>query len=482
MNKFFEFKKYNSHDRKYKKPIWEPTKVESFRMLPFQYEKSESGVFQMYQDNTNITDLFFDGANKITSWTESVGVTLSSSGSTILSLTNFLESEYVRSNNIALTEGDLIYIKIDGTITESVTINILDGATSVKTVTGVTDSIELSYTAESTTNYVIEIVSEDDATEITNAVCECYDSVLKIYDTNYVIYSGSILYGMLDNGSCSFEARNSQYNYVTSDYVIQESFITDTCDVGCVNEVINFPDATGSGRAITLADSTDYDSSTISVNKGDVITLYLNSNDFNFEDTSDFECVLIMSGYSNVTMTATQKADTFWYYTGTAQASGELKIRMTSEFGNSVDINFFEVTKGYSSEVVKLALSSSVDYGGVHYSDGWKQWIYKSADLRRSPSSDITIVGDEENGEIVVEKRIAAIKYSLKMKCTESEHEALVHAMAGDVELTDQSGKTYNAINKELNEPTWYFNNGIIEMTFIDENNINVYTLNNSDV
>jgi len=134
------------------------------------------------------------------------------------------------------------------------------------------------------------------------------------------------------------------------------------------------------------------------------------------------------------------------------------------------------------TDKIKISLSSSYDYGRIKYVGGYEQWMYKNATVRRAPKAEIEITGDKLNGAIVEEKKTTAIRYKITMKCTESEYEGLVHAMGGTLEITDQTGKTYDAVNIELSDPTWYRANGVIELSFIDDNNINVWTMNNSNL
>lgn len=130
----------------------------------------------------------------------------------------------------------------------------------------------------------------------------------------------------------------------------------------------------------------------------------------------------------------------------------------------------------------KVKISSSFDYGGVKYVDGYAQWTYKDATVRRAPRAEIEIVGDRLNGKIEEEKKTASVRYTLKMKVTEAEWEALVHGVGGTFEITDNVGKVYNAVNVELSDPEWHRSNGIVEMTFVDENNISVWSRNNSSL
>jgi hypothetical protein len=134
------------------------------------------------------------------------------------------------------------------------------------------------------------------------------------------------------------------------------------------------------------------------------------------------------------------------------------------------------------SEKTKISLSSSYDYGGIKYVAGYIQWMYKDATVRRAPKAEIEITGDKLNGAIIEEKKTSAVRYMIKMKCTEAEYEALVHSIGGTLTITDQTGKSYTAVNLELSDPTWYRANGVVELSFVDDNNISVWTMNNSNL
>ena len=60
------------NNRPYYTSTWEPLRMEMFRMLPFQYEKSGTDLFKIYQVQSGVeTEItsYFDGANLITGWT-----------------------------------------------------------------------------------------------------------------------------------------------------------------------------------------------------------------------------------------------------------------------------------------------------------------------------------------------------------------------------------------------------------------------------
>ena len=108
--------------------------------------------------------------------------------------------------------------------------------------------------------------------------------------------------------------------------------------------------------------------------------------------------------------------------------------------------------------------------------------MYKDATIRRNPTAEVVITGDTLNGERVNEKITAAVRYTMRMKCTESEFEALVHAIGGTITITDGDGKEYDAQNVAISNPAMQRTNGVVDLTFVDGNNINVWTRNNSDL
>jgi len=173
----------------------------------------------------------------------------------------------------------------------------------------------------------------------------------------------------------------------------------------------------------------------------------------------------------------------YWWYNG-----AQLSIAISD------DIYKLKVTEGsntyYSDWIdacgfddkVKIKVSSAVDYGGVKYVLGYAQWCYKDASVRRSPRANIEITAEQRNGKRIDEKKVSAVRYVLRVKITESEYDAFVHAAAGDLEITDPEGKTYDCTGVEITDPQWFRGNAILEITFNDENNISVWTLNNSAI
>lgn len=134
------------------------------------------------------------------------------------------------------------------------------------------------------------------------------------------------------------------------------------------------------------------------------------------------------------------------------------------------------------TETLKYLISSSFDYGKIKYNTGYQQWIYKNASVRRAPRAEIEETITQRNGKNIIEKSIAAVRYVIRAKVTESEFEAFIHSMGATVTVTDYTGKSYTAVNIEITDPTWYRGNGIMELSFVDENNINVWTRNNSSL
>jgi len=208
------------------------------------------------------------------------------------------------------------------------------------------------------------------------------------------------------------------------------------------------------------------------------------------ETGSDYTIQLLYEGSVGTVVTNTPDiklstiniSGTYRWYDGTVLSSAlsgilRLKVESSTEtwYSDWISVDTF-------TDKTKIKISSSYDYGTIKYVGGYEQWMYKNAVVRRAPTAEIEITGDKLNGEIVEEKKVAAIRYKVTMKCTESEYEALVHAMGGTLEITDATGRVFNAVNIELTDPTWYSSNGIVELSFVDSNNINVWTMNNSNL
>ena len=174
----------------------------------------------------------------------------------------------------------------------------------------------------------------------------------------------------------------------------------------------------------------------------------------------------------------------YWYAGGVLTSSGDAFsdiFRLKISHGASDFYTDWIDPIGFTG-MAKIEISSSYDYGGIKYVAGYEQWMYKRASVRRSPKATIEITGDTLNGERQNEKITSAVKYTMRMKVTESEWEALVHGMGGVIEITDNAGKVYDAQNLELADPSWNNGNAVAELSFIDGNNVNVWTRNNSAI
>lgn len=171
-----------------------------------------------------------------------------------------------------------------------------------------------------------------------------------------------------------------------------------------------------------------------------------------------------------------------WYDGSTLSISGThfTDIFRFKIVHNSVDYYSDWIDPCEYTGLAKIKISSSYDYGGIKYTSGYFQYMYKKATIRRAPKAEITITGDTLNGKRINEKITSAVRRTMKMKCTEPEFEALVHGIGATIEITDSDGKVYDAQNIALSDPTWHNGNGIVELTFIDGNNINVWNRNNS--
>ena len=169
----------------------------------------------------------------------------------------------------------------------------------------------------------------------------------------------------------------------------------------------------------------------------------------------------------------------YWWYNGDQLGTaiqGVNRLRITC--GAETFYSDWMDTCGFDGKL-KYKLTSDYDYGGVAYTTGYEQWIYKNASVRRSPRAEIDQVGTQRNGVLILEKSVSAVRYVINMKVTEAEYEAFVHSVGGTVEITDQTGKVYNATNIEISDPTWHRSNGLLEISFTDENNISIWTKNN---
>jgi hypothetical protein len=181
------------------------------------------------------------------------------------------------------------------------------------------------------------------------------------------------------------------------------------------------------------------------------------------------------------TLTLTAASD-YWEYDG-GQLSNTLNDIFTLRVvdgGNTYYSDYID-SCGFDGKL-KYKVSSVEDFGGMKYDEGYEQWIYKDAVVTRSPRADIEVTGDTLNGEVKKEKIVTAVRYVLRMRVTELEYEAFVHSIGADVEVTDRNGKVYDCQSLEIDDPTWHRSNGILEISFVDGNNINIWSKNNSSL
>ena len=472
MNKFFEFHKYldRFNNRPYYRGTWEPLKMEAFRLLPFQYQKVDDSAFTMYQVingvDTDITELFFDD-NKITSWTHTGSGAFSSTGSLITSWVMAAGADITET--FTLTAGVEYYFQIQGDFNggASVEIEIEYASNPIYTLSAVDASVEFTFTPVNTGSHDITLYCENALGSITTAKTLLSTTILD-FDSgtnDFVSYNGSVLYGMVTNGACYFKIDNGSNEYYSED-----------CQVGCVNALSDKfgGGVTDVGKSFDLDDGDAANSGTFKINKGDVVTIYFNAL---LNDSRDLDLTLKMSGVADVAMADNNIGDVN-YYTGTALESGTAYIHLSNESGVDYTITNYDIERGYSDQCIKISASSTVDYAGIKYSGGWEQWMFKSANVRRSTSPQVTIIGDDPNGILIKEKSITSTKYKSNLKVTEPEFDALMTAIAGTVTITDQSGKEFTCNNMDINEPSWSQGNGIAEISFID--NVSIHTLNNT--
>ena len=292
------------------------------------------------------------------------------------------------------------------------------------------------------------------------------------YDGGNLIHDDTNLNNVLPDGRCYLKLVNA------SDYTLY----TDDIDIGCIFDwlkswTVNSGTVTRSGKDITsMVGTSSAHSNSFDVDKGDLLELV-------FEKTSGGDpYVYLMDSGDNliVNLSKASTGEVFRYYGTVTKSLTDAYIRV-GVVGITVAMNTFEIRKNYSRNLIKYTISSSVDYGGLKYdSASWSQYVWKSANVRRSPSVEVTQIGEEKNGQFIPEKRTSAVRYSVKMKATEQEFEAFVHSISGNVTIIDQTGYSFVTNKKEISDPSWYYSNGIIEITFVDEGNVNVYTLNNT--
>jgi len=293
------------------------------------------------------------------------------------------------------------------------------------------------------------------------------------YDGGNLIHSGaSNLDNVIPDGICNFQL------VISSDYVYNTDEV-DVCDV--YGFLTGWPITTGTstvnGNNVTsLTAGSTASSNSFDITKGELIELvYLQSS------ISALSVQLFDSSDSLLgVMTPAVTGDVLRNYITAPKTLEGVYIKITALVGTFTG-NTFVIRKPYSNNNIKYSVSSPVDYGGLKYDSAtWGQYIWKSATVRRSPRAELTQIGSEVNGKIVIEKSTSALRYIIKCKVTESEFEAFVHSMSGDVTVIDQTGRTFTAANVELEDPNWSQGNGVVGISFVDESNINVFTLNNS--
>ena len=133
-----------------------------------------------------------------------------------------------------------------------------------------------------------------------------------------------------------------------------------------------------------------------------------------------------------------------------------------------------------TEDVIGIRIESNVDFGGTYYRGGWSQFVWKRANIARSPQPKVVITGDEKDGRLVKESIITATKFTISMKVNENEFEGLLEALPGIWTCYDKSGRTYNMNNIEIADPDWQQGNGICRITF--EDNISKFSYNNSNL
>ncbi len=288
---------------------------------------------------------------------------------------------------------------------------------------------------------------------------------------------------------------------VSSDVVIIEAADTDPGDFITSNEF----SLTAGKSVYVIIDKTKFSNLshwTLFIKKG-AVTVYTKSDwDQPWDGLSyytaaatgsDYTVVIYTTGTGDV-VTSTivtawqsktvQSGSYHWYLGDVLSATaGDFDgvFRLKIEHDGDIFYSDWLDTCGFTDKT-KYKISSDYDYGGVKYVDGYAQWIYKAATVRRAPEAEFEITGDKLNGLIIKEKTVSAVRYTLKMKITEPEWEALVHSVNGTVEITDKDGKTYAAENIELRNPVWHGTNGIVEVSFVDSNNINTWTRSNTAI
>ena len=296
---------------------------------------------------------------------------------------------------------------------------------------------------------------------------------------SYALYDGSVLGTSLPRGLCYFKALVNDI-----DEYYSEDCLLGNANGFLKNWTVTSGTATVSGRDITsLSGLTN---ATVKSNAFDIL-----------KDQTINVIFELLTGTPGAVMTAilydsagvqqdiniaAATGDNYIFALEVPKTMRDAYIVVTLGGTGTVTGQLWDIYTDYSNEFVKYSLSSAVDFGGVKYSTGWEQWIFKGTNVRRSPRSEIIQIGEEVNGVFIPEKKITGVRYKMNPKITEQEYEAFVHSLAGEVTVTDQTGRQFTATKTEIADPSWSYSNGVVEISFVDENNINVYTLNNSEL
>ena len=499
MSKFFEFRnsifKRNGEQR-YHKSEWEPLRMESFRMLPFQFVKDVDELFELHRidsegSETEITDYFFDN-NYITGWTQNGGSgTFTASGSDLTQV-SIPTSDYIYSNNITLSSGDRVYFKIDGTFNgDDYLYSIYDNTTVKKTVIG--QEVDFTYTADTNSSDYTVRITVLDTSNIYNATTQLNNSQIEIYEgangSDYVSYFGDILYDSNPFGQYYFRNNREEYTdntrigcvhnwcpywYGSTEDLLASSTSILASSVSILASSSQYYATQANERSWTFSGDNIVRSNSFQVHQGETVSFVVNSDDLLLASNLDGSLVHA-SGSDYFTGT---KYGNNYHYTATASYTGSVYVQLTDSVDST--INSITVYKDYSNITTKIKVESAVDFAGIYYRGGFKQWLYKSLDVRRSPESEVVVTADEVNGEQVVQKISTMVTYQARMKVTEHEFDALLTSIPCTVTLTGINGESYEAKNIELDNPTWYNSNGMATLKFAKD--INTYTQINDDL
>ena len=504
--KIFEFHDSifkRSTNRPYHLGTWEPLRMESFRLLPFQYEKSGTDLFQMYHVQDVETDItsFFDGYNLITGWTKTGTGTFTSSSSDY-NITSFVPNacDYLTSNEINLTAGQNLHFKISGTFPAgNVKYSLFSGSDYVTGTSAKATEFTHEIESSGAYNFRIEDIGSANA-DITNGVPKMALSTLDIHG-DFVTYNGGMLSDLVPRGKCYFRIADGNGLY------------SDDCQVDCVNSILTgwpeyftnsvetpvyftkegkdvtrFQPATTTGPTISQAPR----SNLFDVQKGEVIRLVFKHE--NYENWTDITAPVCYFRYTdgttvngsvdNTNNPITGNRDHVYFvvkFTASKTGTGQLYIEPISSGGSTVyDMILCDMYKTYSDKCTTISISSPVDFNGTYYRGGFTQKLHKESTVQRSPASHIEIIGEQKNGKLIKEKITTATKFVMSLKVSEPEFEALLEASSGEWQITDQTGRVFNAYNIEVEDPVWYQGNGTCRVVF--EDNVSVYTLNNEEL